>query len=151
MIIFSNSLCKCYCELNDFGITFNKKFFLVKHLQPYNPNDTNHGNDSNSSHMKNMEQLRMSGLQMLEAYTASPACGTSRFSTITGRYPSRAESSVTKACKSNDCVNDSAIYVSKVTIPTTKLIKSDCSDNNIPRIFQRNGYRTGFVGKVCIQ
>jgi len=114
---------------------------------PHNPNDEKHGNDSDSSHMKNIERLRMNGLQMLEAYAASPACGTSRFSTITGRYPSRAASSVKKTCKDNDCDDDSATLVSEVTIPTTKLIDSDCSDDNIARIFQKNGYRTGFVGK----
>ena len=39
--------------------------------------------------MPNLERLRKQGLQMTQAYTASAACATSRYSTITGRYPSR--------------------------------------------------------------
>ena len=39
--------------------------------------------------MPNTERLRTQGVQMTQAYAAASTCSTSRFSTITGKYPSR--------------------------------------------------------------
>jgi len=94
--------------------------------------------------MPNFDILRMQGLEMKQAYTASAKCGTSRYSTITGRYPSRSANS--RVFNTN-----AGNLVSEVTIPTTKLndvgTEKDCSEDNLARIFQRNSYRTGFFGK----
>jgi len=87
--------------------------------------------------LPNLETLRLDGLQMMQAYTASPVCGTSRYATITGKYPSRAASSRNKPISG----------IAEVTIPTTKLEDEDCSKENLPATFKANGYRTGMVGK----
>eukprot|EP00586_Coscinodiscus_wailesii_P015166 CAMPEP_0172511598 /NCGR_PEP_ID=MMETSP1066-20121228/237604_1 /TAXON_ID=671091 /ORGANISM="Coscinodiscus wailesii, Strain CCMP2513" /LENGTH=963 /DNA_ID=CAMNT_0013291045 /DNA_START=206 /DNA_END=3094 /DNA_ORIENTATION=- len=97
---------------------------------------------ASSSTIPNIERLRTQGLQMMQAYTASPKCGTSRYSTITGRYPSRSARGRERS---------GSDPVATVTIPTTKLEdvgdEMDCSNDNLAKIFQRNEYRTGFFGK----
>ncbi len=100
---------------------------------PNNPNTPNRNQPL--TNMPHSESLRLNGLQMMEAYTTSPSCGTSRFSTITGRYPSRALS------------NTDTSEISNVVIPTTKLEGTDCTSNNIAAVFKENGYRTAMFGK----
>ena len=41
--------------------------------------------DNDGNGLPNIDLLRTNGLQMMNAYTASPMCGTSRYSTITGK------------------------------------------------------------------
>ena len=99
--------------------------------------------------LPNIDSLRLNGLQMMQAYTASPMCGTSRYSTITGKYPSRAASS-----------RVSAKYYgyedipASVTIPTTKLQDhdgiNDCSEDNVAAQFQSNGYSTAMIGEFVL-
>lgn len=98
--------------------------------------------------MPNMERLRRQGVQMMQAYTTSPACGTSRFSTITGKYPSRSAYSRSKS-SNNGARNFTS---AKVSIPRTKLediegYGNDCKDDNIVAAMANAGYRTGVVGK----
>lgn len=97
------------------------------------------------AYLPNMERLRTQGLQMLQAYTASPKCGTSRYSTLTGRYPSRS---------SYSRFENKATDLAKVTIPTTKLYDMDevtdgydCSEHNLAATLKKHGYRTGVTGK----
>ena len=90
-----------------------------------------------------VETLRTQGLTLKLAYTASSMCGTSRYSTITGRYPSRS------AYGRNSYGQDA---LANVVIPTTKLadiegLGNDCSENNLAALLSQNGYRTGMVGK----
>jgi len=91
--------------------------------------------------MPHMDSLRLNGAEMMEAYTASPACGTSRYSTITGKYPSRAASA-------RDGLEEG---IARVTIPATKLQdiddEKDCTRDNIAVALRDAGYRTGMVGK----
>ena len=82
---------------------------------------------------------------MKNAYAASALCGTSRYSTITGRYPSRS---------AYGRVWDEDNFLRDVRIPATKLEDvrgvddpKDCSENNIAALLQRNGYKTGVTGK----
>lgn len=97
-----------------------------------------------TSLIPNLERLRTQGVQMKEAYTASPMCGTSRYSTMTGRYPSR--SSVGR---------DGASELQRVTIPSTKLENNDavpdgldCSTGNLASAFLGSQqYATGMIGK----
>lgn len=84
-----------------------------------------------------IERLRRNGVQLRQAYAASSACGTSRFSTLTGKLPSRA---LTNRM-------DVSRQVSSVTIPNTKLEGSDCESENLAAQIQNAGYRTGIVGK----
>ncbi|KNC82333.1 hypothetical protein SARC_05372 [Sphaeroforma arctica JP610] len=117
-------------------------FFDAWTPPPNNPVDDATNSFPNGYALKNIERLRKQGLEMKQAYTVSPACGTSRFSTITGRYPSRSG-------YSRDI--NTGLDISKVTIPTTKLEDvvghSDCTKDNMAVEFRSNGYRTGVVGK----
>jgi arylsulfatase A-like enzyme len=115
--------------------------------------------------MPYIEQLRTGGLQLLRAYAASPMCGTSRYTTLTGRYASRAASG-----RSYNRGED----ISYVKILNTKLADYgdsrrrrmntddnddnddagggvedglDCSQHNLAQVLKSNGYRTGVVGK----
>lgn len=65
-------------------------FFDVWGPPPPNPSTPDQSINIPSYGLPNIESLRLNGLQMMQAYTTSPMCGTSRFSTITSRYPSRA-------------------------------------------------------------
>jgi len=94
-----------------------------------------------------INKLRNNGMTMKNAYTSSPKCGTSRYSTITGRYPTR--SSLSRETSWRYGTNPA-----KAIIPNTKLediddIKdgNDCSHGNIAQVFRKNGYTTGMVGK----
>jgi len=85
---------------------------------------------------------------MTQAYAASPKCGTSRYSTVTGRYASRSSEGRKKAIRSG--VTDP----SDVSIGNTKLKDdrsvvdgNDCSENNLAQVFKNNDYVTGMVGK----
>jgi len=108
---------------------------------PNTPGKTN-TNDFPQVGMPHMETLRLNGAQMMEAYAASPVCGTSRYSTITGRYPSRAASARRKNVDG----------IPKVDIPMTKLqdwngVGNDCTEDNVAVALRAAGYRTGMVGK----
>ena len=73
-------------------------------------------------------------------------CGTSRFSTVTGRYPSR--SAYGRAISGADeLIRDVTIPNTKLQDVTTVSDGNDCSENNLAALLQQNGYRTGVVGK----
>jgi len=109
---------------------------------PNKPTDPDSEDRFPPSGLPNIDSLRVNGLQMMQAYAASPVCGTSRYSTITGKYPSRAAS-----IREED-TNDGP---SMVTIPTTKLIdtdeQKDCSEENLAVAFNDAGYSTAMFGK----
>jgi len=98
--------------------------------------------------LPNIDSLRTNGLQMMQAYTASPMCGTSRYSTITGKMPSRAATVREKSVTGSP-------DPSQVTIPTTKLQDSvdgtlkDCKEENLAVAFSNANppYRTAMIGK----
>jgi arylsulfatase A-like enzyme len=115
---------------------------------PRNPTDpADHSEIDNAGNgLGNINRLRLDGLQMMQAYTASPVCGTSRYSTITGKMPSRAASGRDRAEANSD-------EPATVTIPTTKLLdvngQNDCTEDNLAMAFKsaENPYRTGMFGK----
>ncbi|KAL9185694.1 hypothetical protein ACHAXT_003471, partial [Thalassiosira profunda] len=92
-----------------------------------------------------INKLRAEGLEMTQAYAASPKCGTSRYSTITGRYASRSARSRNR--------NDGDAPPADVSIPKTKLANTnaadgqDCSRGNLAQLFSQNNWTTGVVGK----
>ncbi|KAL3912812.1 MAG: hypothetical protein SGILL_006737 [Bacillariaceae sp.] len=107
----------------------------------FHPPAQRRGAQPRSLHLPNIDRLRADGLEMTRAYTVSPACGTSRYSTITGRYPSRSSYMRRQGSRS-------------VWIPDVKLIDTDavpdgndCSSSNVAQLFQANGYKTGMFGK----
>ena len=122
------------------------KFFDAWGTPPNNPECAAPKDLPASNGLPNIERLRTQGLQMMQAYTTSPMCGTSRFSTLTGRYPSRSAYN-----------RDWALWlnadIANVVIPMTKLVDypgdtlNDCSQNNMAATFQSNGYRTGMFGE----
>jgi len=102
---------------------------------PNTPNDPNRAYPFPSADgLPNLERLRNGGVELTQAYTTSAMCGTSRWSTITGRYPSRARS------------NAGDERYNSVVIPLTKLQGRDKAEN-IPQLFRDNGYRTSMFGK----
>lgn len=122
---------------------------------PYLPWSNNYpGKDfpgSPGSTLPNINKLRDRGLDMTQAYAAAPKCGTSRYSTVTGRYASRSSTGRNTASQATPPTNPAA-----TTIPNTKLQDvapakvpdgSDCSVGNIAQVFKKNGYQTGMVGK----
>lgn len=106
------------------------------------PNTPGTKNEIPSAGMPHIEALRTGGLQMTQAYAVSPVCGTSRYSTITGKMPSRAGS-----VRAKNEGEDPAV----VTIPTTKLRdtanQKDCSSENLAAAFSDADYATAMVGK----
>mmetsp|Transcript_24418 Transcript_24418/g.51940 ORF Transcript_24418/g.51940 Transcript_24418/m.51940 type:complete len:188 (+) Transcript_24418:578-1141(+) len=98
--------------------------------------------------LPNIERLRLNGLQMMQAYSSSPMCATSRFSTITGRLPSR--SAVARKLSLDD--NWSPTWI---TVPSTKLEdvdnggvirQKDCSEDNLAVAMRDGGYQTAMIG-----
>jgi len=114
------------------------QFFREWNPPPNKPDKKKEINFPPNNGMPNLEELRLKSIQFTEAYTASPICGTSRFSTITGKYPSRAVSAMNGSTEEER---------SDVNIPNTKLEGDDCTKNNLAATFQENGYRTGIVGE----
>lgn len=115
---------------------------------PVNDNYYPEGYTFPKSGLPNIEQLRLQGVEMTAAHAASPMCGTSRYSTLTGRYPSRSASG-RRSDRTSDTVD--------VTIPNTKLkdiVGSnkmadalDCTEDNLQAALGADGYRTGMAGK----
>jgi len=96
---------------------------------------------------------------MTNAYAASTMCGTSRYSTLTGRLPSRSSygRNIDKGLIERSILADdetTSLFVRDVIIPKTKLEDvmgvedpNDCTSNNIAAVLQQHGYSTGVVGK----
>ena len=97
--------------------------------------------------LPHINQMRANSLRMTEAYASSPHYGTSRHSTVTGRFASRSAVSRDVAAAADDAMQE-------VYIPTTKLHDvatvhdgNDCTANNLAAVFKANGYNTGVTGK----
>lgn len=117
------------------------------HMPPWDPNNYPGKDYPGISTLPNINKLHQNGLSMSAAYAAAPKCGTSRYSTVTGRYPTRSSEARKKAL-------DAGLNPSAVSIPNTKLRDRrsvpdgrDCADSNIAQVFKKNGYVTGMVGK----
>jgi arylsulfatase A-like enzyme len=85
----------------------------------------------------NIDRLAAEGTLMMNQYVASPVCTPSRFNSLTGVYGSRANNEEFK--KEAEKNGQSIVQWN------TDIIPGD--ENTLPKILQRNGYRTGFVGK----
>ena len=75
----------------------------------------------------NVDALAKSGLRFSDAYATSPVCTPSRYSLMTGRYPSRREG-VEILPGDATCIIDPGVYT-------------------LPQLFRDNGYLTSIVGK----
>ena len=78
-------------------------------------------------HTPNIDRLSKAGLRFTNAHSSSATCTPSRYALMTGTYPWR---------KSGTAIlpGDAALI-----IPTDKI--------SLPSLFQKNGYKTGIVGK----
>lgn len=85
----------------------------------------------------NIERLAKQGTIMINQYSVSPLCTPSRYSVLTGRYPSRADNPYFHQCTKK---NDGQTYVEF----NSHLLKTD---DNIAKHLKKAGYVTGFVGK----
>lgn len=85
----------------------------------------------------NIERLAEGGTVMLNQHTVSPLCTPSRYSCLTGRYPSRADNPYFLQTTEK---TDGQTYVEF----NTHLTKTD---RNIAKTLKQAGYVTGFVGK----
>ena len=119
------------------------KFYEDWSPPPHMPWNTGYPGEDypGNSTLPNINKLRQEGLSMTAAYAAAPKCGTSRYSTVTGRYPTR--SSHARSGTADGDIPDA-------TIPNTKLRDvtnrrgvctvpdcMDCSDNNIAQVFRK--------------
>jgi len=98
-----------------------------------------------STGLPNIERLRTEGIQMMQGYAASPMCATSRYSTLTGRYPSR--SAINRMGNLNNDVSRILVSNTKLQDVTDIPDGNDCSENNLATVLKQNGYRTGVTGK----
>ena len=84
----------------------------------------------------NLDRLAREGMLLLGQQVVSPVCTPSRYSVLTGLYPSRA--------KNKQFVNRTIKEGQSVVQFNTEILDSD---QTIGKILQRAGYTTGFVGK----
>eukprot|EP00579_Thalassiosira_antarctica_P002411 CAMPEP_0201873608 /NCGR_PEP_ID=MMETSP0902-20130614/6059_1 /ASSEMBLY_ACC=CAM_ASM_000551 /TAXON_ID=420261 /ORGANISM="Thalassiosira antarctica, Strain CCMP982" /LENGTH=210 /DNA_ID=CAMNT_0048400247 /DNA_START=142 /DNA_END=774 /DNA_ORIENTATION=- len=127
-------------------------FFDDWNPPPYLPWDSTYPGKAypGTSTLPWINKLRDEGLEMTQAYAAAPKCGTSRYSTVTGRYPTRSSNGRKNALAAGkDNLNPA-----DASIPNTKLRNigamvdgQDCGTSNIAQAFKANGYTTGMVGK----
>lgn len=75
----------------------------------------------------NVDALAQNGLRFTDAYATSPVCTPSRYSLMTGRYPSRRKG-VAILPGDATCIIDPGVYT-------------------LPMMLKDNGYHTGIVGK----
>ncbi len=113
----------------------NFVFFILDDMEKNMFNCLPEGKGKNLT--PNIDRLAAEGTLMMNQYVASPVCTPSRFNSLTGVYGSRAD---------NEAFIKEAIRNGQSVVQwNTEIIPSD--ENTLPKIFQRNGYRTGFVGK----
>ena len=100
---------------------------------------------NNGQGLPNIEYLRLNGVQMMQAYAASPICASSRYSTITGKMPSRAAS---VRAQDVDPRNGVLAFVNNNSTRLQDIGDlHDCSEENLARSFQKDPeYKTAMIG-----
>lgn len=88
----------------------------------------------------NMDRLAAEGVRLTEAYSVASVCNPSRFSVLTGLYPSHCRTQYVQE------------YSTKPgTLNVGFVFGIDRQTPSIARMLSAAGYRTGFVGKLGIQ
>jgi len=90
-------------------------------------------------HTPVIDSLARNGLVFTRAYVSSSVCSPSRYSILTGRYAGR--------CEGSRFMNLFP-YGEPTRIENNTELEE--SRENLPRILQKGGYRTGFVGKCHV-
>jgi arylsulfatase A-like enzyme len=87
-----------------------------------------------------VDKLAGNGMIFDRAYVSTSVCTPSRYTTLTGRYPSRSQGT-----------RFMALHPRGTQTQIENIVELDPPDQlNLPKVLQANGYRTGFVGKSHI-
>ena len=113
----------------------NFVFFILDDMEKNMFNCLPEGKGKNLT--PNIDRLAAEGTLFMNQYVASPVCTPSRFNSLTGVYGSRANN--------EEFIKEAEQKGQSVVQWNTDIIPGD--ENTLPKILQRNGYRTGFVGK----
>eukprot|EP01084_Bolivina_argentea_P067819 123444_1 len=91
----------------------------------------------------NINSIMNEGIVFPRSYAGAPSCSPSRYSLLTGRYPSRSAYAQSKTLSTS-----SGYDGTRVSIENVKLSQyGDDSINNLQHVLQTNDYSTGMVGK----
>ena len=112
----------------------NVIFFIADDMRPYMFNCLPEGKGNNVT--PNIDRLASEGTILMGQHVASPLCTPSRYNVLTGRYASRATNVWFQMCRSTE----GQTWVEFNSHITPK-------DVTFPKLLQKNGYTTGFVGK----
>jgi arylsulfatase A-like enzyme len=112
----------------------NVIFFIADDMRPYMFNCLPEGKDNNLT--PNIDRLAAGGTILMGQHVASPLCTPSRYNVLTGRYASRATNVWFQMCRKDGG-------------QTVVEFNSHITPKNVtfPKLLQKNGYTTGFVGK----
>ncbi|KAJ8603022.1 hypothetical protein CTAYLR_001570 [Chrysophaeum taylorii] len=97
--------------------------------------------DGLSDYLPNIDSVRKNGVSFTHAYTTSSSCAPTRFSVLTGRYPSRGVFNTARSASAYG--SDVRTYVQ---VSWSKLDDFD-SLYNAATIFSGQGYATAHIGK----
>lgn len=90
-------------------------------------------------HTPVIDNLAKNGMVFSRAYVSSSVCSPSRYTTLTGRYAGR--------CEGNSFL---ALHPKGKMTRVENNTELEYEKENLPRLLQKAGYRTGFVGKSHI-
>ena len=109
-------------------------FFIADDMLPVHFNCLHEGRDK--FYTPNLDRLAQEGTILLQQHVVSPVCTPSRYSVLTGNYPSRATNwgFLDRTKKEGQTVVHFNTEITKETV-------------NVGSILKNNGYVTGFVGK----
>lgn len=112
----------------------NIVFFIADDMRPYHFNCLPEGKGRNLT--PNLDRLAREGVLLTGQHVVSPICTPSRFSCLTGRFPSRARNSwfVERAEAEGQTVVEFNTYIL-------------AEDDTLPKRLRSAGYATGFAGK----
>ena len=111
----------------------NIVFFLVDDLGYM---DIGANNPKTFYETPNIDQLARSGMRFSNGYAANPVCSPTRFSIMTGKYPSRA-----------DATNFFSGRRPGKFLPAPLYDRMDLSEVTLAEAFKEAGYLTAFLGK----
>jgi arylsulfatase A-like enzyme len=96
-------------------------------------------NGDNEVHTPTIDSLAKGGMIFTNAYVSSSVCSPSRYSMLTGRYASRSKGKV---------------FMKQHPLGTMTRVENNTEleydQDNLPKLLQTLGYKTGFVGKSHI-
>lgn len=109
-------------------------FFIADDMLPRHFNCLPQGKGKNLT--PNLDRLAREGTVLREQHVVSPVCTPSRYNILTGNFSSRAQNSYFK--KNTKKNGQTIVEFNTHILPT---------DQTLPSLLQKTGYRTGMVGK----